>query len=214
MQVLFKKTRELINKIDQFIDLTAEANLHFRRALDFYLDDRCEEFDERSNTIREFEHRADAVRRDIEGQLYIQTLIPESRGDVLGILENMDYITDNAKATILAFSIEQPDVPVVVSRGYRDLVDPVCLCVESLVQATRAFFVEPMAVKDHLHLVKFYEREADTLAEKTKRDIYALDIHLSHKMQLRDFTHYIDNIADVALEVADRLGIAAIKRIG
>lgn len=80
MQVLFRKTRELIHKIDQFIDLTAEASLHFRRALNFYLDDRRDEFKDRFNTIKEIESRADTVRRDIEGQLYVQTLIPESRG--------------------------------------------------------------------------------------------------------------------------------------
>ncbi len=214
MQVLFRKTRELIHKIDQFIDLTAEASLHFRRALNFYLDDRRDEFKDRFNTIKEIESRADTVRRDIEGQLYVQTLIPESRGDVLGILEYMDYLTDNAKSTILAFSIEQPDIPEDVSNDYRELVDPVCHSVESLVQATRSFFYDLAAVKDHLRLVKFYEREADALVEKTKRDIYAHEIDLARKQQLRDFADYIDNIADAALEVADRLGIAAIKRIG
>ncbi len=214
MQLLFRKTRELINKIDQFIDLTAEASLHFRRALNFYLDRRQVEFDDRFNMIREIESRADTVRRDIEGQLYVQTLIPESRGDVLGILENMDYLTDNAKSTILTFSIEQPVIPDDISKGFRELVDPVCQSVESLVQATRSFFYDLSAVKDHLHLVKFYEREADSIAEKTKRDVFSLDIDLAQKQQLRDFIIHIDNIADVALEVADRLGIATIKRIG
>lgn len=126
----------------------------------------------------------------------------------------MDYLTDNAKSTILAFSIEQPDIPEDVSNDYRELVDPVCHSVESLVQATRSFFYDLAAVKDHLRLVKFYEREADALVEKTKRDIYAHEIDLARKQQLRDFADYIDNIADAALEVADRLGIAAIKRIG
>ncbi|PKL38401.1 MAG: DUF47 domain-containing protein [Spirochaetae bacterium HGW-Spirochaetae-1] len=213
MHTLFNRTNELIRKIDQFIDLTAQSSLLFKLALKLYLEKRYDEFENRFISLKQIENQADAVRKDIESQLYEQTLIPESRGDVLGLLENMDYIADSAKSTMLEFSIERPWVPENIGKGMLELAEPVNKAVESLVYAVRAYFYDINAVKDHLHLVKFYEREADTQTEKIKRDLFAMDIELACKTQLGGFIRRIDNLADEALQVADRLNIATIKRV-
>jgi hypothetical protein len=42
--------------------------------------------------------------------------------------------------------------------------------------------------------------------------IFAGDLELARKAQLRNFVEHIDNIADAAEDVADRLAIYAIKR--
>ena len=84
--------------------------------------------------------------------------------------------------------------------------------VESLVLASRAFFRNIAAVSDHMHKVMFYEKEADKVSTKLKRAIFASDLPLSHKVHLRDFVEHIDNVADRAEDVADRLTIYAIKR--
>jgi len=210
---LFGKTKELVVKIDSFIDLTSQSVLHFRQALHFFLDDRFEDFEERLNVIREVENKADDLRKDVEAQLYRQTLIPESRGDVLGILESMDSIIDRVKYTVFEFSIEKPDIPDKQKKRFLELIEPVVKSVESLVFASRAFFYDINAVKDHLHLVKFYEKEADIISEKMKREVFNSDLDLTRKIQLRYFTHHIDTVADKAEEVSDRLSIATIKRI-
>jgi predicted phosphate transport protein (TIGR00153 family) len=213
MNFLFKRTDELILKIDQFINLTEEGSLHFQKALFLFLEGRMDEFEARFAIIRENESRGDSIRKDIEGKLYTQTLIPESRGDVLDILETMDGILDTAKSTMLEFSIEKPVVPETIARGMEELSEPVVRSVKSLASGVHAYFDNINAVKEHLHLVKYYERDADTLAEKVKRDVFSLNIYLSNKLQLRDFIVRIDSIADEALKVADRLSIATIKRI-
>lgn len=213
MYSLFKNTNDLIRKIDNFIDLTAQSGLHFRQGLKFYSENRFDEFEERLYIIRETENSADAVRKDVEAQLYSRTLIPESRGDVLGILESMDKIINQTKEVTLDFSIERPEVPEKITKGFMELAEPVIKAIESLVFAARAFFYDINAVKDHLHLIKFYEKEADNLAEKIKREIFELDIDLARKMQLVSFTSKIDALADWSEEVSDRIAIATIKRI-
>jgi len=213
MVSLFNKTKDLIVKIDSFIDLTAQSVLHFKTGMKYYLENREEDFEKRLETIREVENKADVLRKDIETQLYTQTLIPESRGDVLGILEAMDSIINRGKYTMFEFSIEKPVVPDELKEDLIELAENVVKCVESLVFASRAFFYEINAVKDHLHLVKFYEKEADNLSEKIKRHIFRMDLDLIRQMQLRYFTHHIDTLADKSEEVADRLSIATIKRI-
>ena len=80
-------------------------------------------------------------------------------------------------------------------------------------KAMRSFFVKPIDVKNYLHKVYFYEKEADSISESIKRAVFAnKDLKLSEKIHLRYFTLHIDTIADKAEDVADRLGIYTIKR--
>jgi len=56
------------------------------------------------------------------------------------------------------------------------------------------------------------QTEADTVSHKLMAAMFASDMDLSHKNQLRHFILHIDNIADVAEDAADRLAIFALKR--
>ena len=84
--------------------------------------------------------------------------------------------------------------------------------VEHLVLASRAFFRNPDAVFDSLHKVSFFEKEADKISTALKREIFGLDIDIGMKVHLKSFVEYIDNVANDAEDVADRLSIYAIKR--
>lgn len=213
MNSFFNKTRHLVLKIDTFIDLTFGAGLAFKEGLKKYIQGDLDGFEENLMYLTKMEHQADGIRKDIEAQLYVQTLIPESRGDVLEILESMDNIIDYAKSTMLDLSIEKPKIPEKIKKEFSELAEPVVKTIDELVSAVRAYFYDVNSVKNYLHKVKFYEKEADKLAEKIKREVFAMKIDLSHKNQLRYFITHIDILADKAEDVSDRLAIAAIKRI-
>ena len=87
MYSIFRVTKDLVMKIDTYIDLVCESVLHFEEGLKLYLSGKDSEFNERLDIIKILEGRADDLRQEIEAQLYVQTLIPESRGDVLQILQ-------------------------------------------------------------------------------------------------------------------------------
>jgi len=209
---LFQKTRVLETQMDEFLSIVSESGLLFKEAIKLYLEERFDEFEERRKQVNELERRGDNLRREIEMQLYTNTLIPESRGDVLGLLESIDSITNTAKQTLLEFSIEKPAILPELKQDYAELADCGVQAVEALVMATRAFFRDIQAVKDHLHKVMFYEKEADQIAEKLRRKIFSADIELSRKNHLRYITHHIGYLSDRAEDVADRLVISTIKR--
>ncbi len=213
MPILFNKTKQLVRKIDNFIDLTAQVGMHFKLAVTSYTGNKFDDFESRLATIVSMENQADQLSRDIEAQLYRQTLIPESRGDVLGILESMDNIIDAIKAATTEFSIEHPEIPEVLNEDVLLLIENVAATIDALTAAVRAYFYDVYSIKDNINKLKFYEKESDVIADKVKRKIFAMDFDLSKKMHLRTFVRHIDNPADIAENVADRLSIAAIKRI-
>src|SRR5690554_6845631 len=90
---LFRRTRTLEAQIDEFFDLATEATTIFERAVKGYLESGPgDDFDSALEHISNLESRADVLRRNIEAELTEHTLIPDLRGDVLRLLENMDHL--------------------------------------------------------------------------------------------------------------------------
>lgn len=210
---LFNKTRILERQIDEFFDKVAEAGLVFSRALKMYLAvGVCDEFDALLNQESDIEGKADNLRRNIEMELYAQTLIPDLRGDVLRLLEDMDKLINMYEGNLHRISIQQPDVPEQFHAGYLELTGTAVTCVELVVMAARSFFRDINSVRDHNAKVIFHETEADKLSSKLQRAIFTSDLSLERKMHLRYFVERIDDLANAAEDVADTLAIYAIKR--
>jgi predicted phosphate transport protein (TIGR00153 family) len=209
---LFKSSKVLESQIDDFLDTVAEGSLVFREGVTAYLSADTEAFSGAITKIDKLESRADKLSREVEAHLYRHSLIPEHRGDVLGLLENTDNIIDRMKTSLHQFSVEQPEIPTACNDGFRKLAEASCLAAESVVIAARAFFRDADAVKDHLYKVHHYEKEADQISDTLKRQVFASDLDLAHKIHLRYFALNVELVSDKAEEVADRLAIYAIKR--
>ena len=146
-------------------------------------------------------------------RLYRESLIPDHRGDVLGLLENIDNVIDEAKKTLAQFAVERPEIPSDLAPDYLELARAGTQAAQHLVSAVRAFFRDLTVVPDHIHKVYFYEKEADRLADRLKRKIFTRDdLDLAHKIHLRYFCLHVETLSDRAEEVADRLAIYTIKR--
>jgi len=212
MAILFKTTKQLESQIDEYLDAVSQGGLIFIEAVKNYVEKKVDDFSERLKLIIDFEHKADQLRRTIENRLYTQTLIPEHRSDVWGLLEHTDDLLDTMKETIEQLDIENPEIPSELNSNFIELTEVSVKAAEELVQTARAFFKEITAVKDHLHKVYFYEHEADRIGNNLKRLAFQMDMDLSTKFHLRYFVLNIQNVSDRAEDVADRLTIYTIKR--
>lgn len=210
---LFGRTRAIEQQIDEFLDKVAESGIVFSRALRVYLKQgACEEFEAFLAQENKIEGRGDTLRRTIEAELYLQTLIPDLRADVLRLLEDMDTIVNNYEGNLFRLSIQQPDIPDTYHAGFLELCDTVIQCVDTVVLAARAFFRDINAVRDYTNRTIFLETEADKLSTRLQRAIFSSELPLERKMHLRYFVERIDDLANGAEDVADTLAIYTIKR--
>jgi len=211
--MIFKKTKSLESKMDAFLDKISEAGIEYRRGIKNYMKNNHEDFERHLQQVTKLEHEADELRKNIETRLYTQTLVPESRGDILALMETSDDVIGRAKDTLVELSIEKPDVPAEFKSGFIELARSTSRALEEMVLALRAFMRDPINVRNYLHKVYHYEKESDRLAEELKRSIFASEeLQLSHKIHLRYFTLHVDMLADLSEDVADRLAIYTIKR--
>ena len=154
----------------------------------------------------------DDLRRNIEVELYRRTLIPDLRGDVLQLLENIDDLNNIYKADLFRISVQQPDILVAFRPDFLQLAQTAVTCVDSLVAAARSFFTDIDTVREKIREVVRLESEADEISSPLQRKIFSSDLDLAHKTNLRYFVERIDELANQAEDVADQLAIYAIKR--
>jgi uncharacterized protein len=212
MDLLLRKTKQLEQQIDNYLELVVKGAQVFREGLQCYLDLNLDQFTEQVEQLDLLEGQGDTLRRTIETTLYLETLIPESRGDVLGLMESTDKVLNRLANTISQFGVEHPVILEPWKIYFKDLVDVVAHSVESMVVAIRSYFTENEKVRDNINRVMFFEKESDKLSDKIKRMVYDSDIDLAHKNHVRYFVYHIELIADDAEDVTDRLTIATIKR--
>lgn len=210
---LFRRTKDLEGQIDEFLDNLSESAVMFRLGVRTFLKEGVNgEFKQKLKAVNKLESEADELRRNIEKELYTHTLIPDARGDVLGLIETLDHVLNLFEGALWAIAIEKPDIPEEFEPDFRKLTNMVVQAADALVLAARSFFRSPHMVGDYNHKVLVYEKEADKISTRLKTDIFDSDLSLSHKVHLRNFVELIDNVADWAEDVADRLAIYAIKR--
>ena len=183
-----------------------------REAIRSYLSGDDEDFQSRLKMVADYEKRADELRKSTETMLYTHSLIPDSRADVLELLENLDNIIDRAKQIVREFDVQQPDVEIGYLDLYEEVTNKSVKAVEQVVAAARAFFLNESGLRDCITKVDFYETEADRAGLRLKKQIFQSELDLARKHHLRYFADALESLSDIAQEVSEKLAIASIKR--
>ncbi len=214
MSIFFNKVSMLEAEIEAMLDEISQAGMIFIAAIRDYFNEDMKKFHGRLKIIMKLESDVDNMRREIRYKLYTQMLIPESRGDVLSLLENIDNVIDAVKDVLIQFDIEKPHIPESLHRDFIELSKSSTKAVNSTVKAARSFFKEIYLINDYISKTYFYEHEADVSESIIKRKVFSSEEYgdLAQKMQIRDFAVLIAGISDEAESVCERLSVAAIKR--
>ncbi|HPK05678.1 MAG TPA: DUF47 family protein [Bacteroidales bacterium] len=210
----FKHSNKSIELIERFLNIVDQGSVIFKEGVSNYLQNNNESFLDNVKTLSGLETEADIIKREIESILYTQSLMPQLRGDILKLLESLDNILDLAKSNLYQFDVEIPFIPVEIHQDLVKLTELSCSAIESVIPAAKAYFRKPDSIKESLHRVYLFEKEADKLADSIKRRVFheMLNLKLSEKFHLRYFTLHIETLSDAAQEVADLLSIMAIIR--
>ena len=210
---LFGKTKALESQIDEFLDTVSEGGMVFEQGYAAYVANGVDEqVEQKLHQIRELKTRGDELRRTIERWLYTEMLLPDSRGDVLSLLDDLGDLLREFKHYFVNMTIERPQIPDEVKGDFRQMTAAAVSSAEFTVQAARAFFRDFQAVRDHIHKIAFYEAESDTVALRINTAIFRSDLPLAQKMHVTNTVKAVDGLADQAKDTGDRLSIYAIKR--
>lgn len=209
-----KKADILVENIDKFFNTIDSALLVFKDGVRNYLYSNTEAFNENLQTMSHLATEASMLRRTVENDLYTQTALVRSRGDIMRLLEKMGHIATTLNDSLLQFEIENPFVPAELNNDFLKLTELSTLAVETALPSAKAYFRAPEDVAEKIQRVYFYESETNKCAQAIKRKVFheMMNIKLSEKFHLRYFALHIENLSDAAVSVADQLSVMAIKR--
>ena len=212
--IFFRKSDKTIRLIDSFLSYIDQGAIIFKEGVKNYLMGNRENFVDNLKTLSSLESDADIARRKIENILYTRSLMPQLRGDIMRLLEELDDIIDMAKDNLFQFDVEAPMIPAELNQDLIKLTELSVYAIESVVPAVHDYFRGPDLVKEKIHRVYLFEKEADKLADHIKRKVFQdmNNLHLSEKFHLRYFTLHIEMLSDAAKRAADLLTVMAIKR--
>lgn len=209
-----KKRNQAIDNIENLFNTIDKASLVFKDGVKNYLYNSSEEFNQNLSAIASLEADTSILRREIENNLYTQTALVRSRGDIMRLLERMENIVDIMSNVLSQFEIETPYIPSELNNDFMKLTDLSTLSIETAIPAARAYFRIPDTITDKIHRVYFYEKETDKHSKAIKRHVFHNmdNLKLSEKFHLRYFALHIENLSRAAAKVADQLSVMSIKR--
>ena len=158
------------------------------------------------------ESLADDIRKEVEVMMYSKSLFPESRGDIMGLLETMDRVPNQAEAIVKMTLIQRVLMPEEFHSQFLRLIAVCCRCVDAMLEAAEKLFVDFTIATVAVGKVDELESEADGIEDSLIERIFLSDLEPINKLLLRDLVKETSTICDRAENVGDRIRIMVAKR--
>ena len=214
MPIFFwKREQEIEQFMDQYIEEARSCLDIFKNCMFAMLEDSTsEQSAEFVKQVDYAESRADHTRHKIEFELYSKALMPESRGDLLGLVEAIDRVPNWAEEVAYDIHLQRIVFPPHLLDQFKNLVEMNVECFHVLQSALTALFTDINAVFQLTQDVDRIEGEIDEKERDLIRAVFDIDERLSYLTLLHRMIRRICDISDKTENVADRLVVLAAKR--
>jgi predicted phosphate transport protein (TIGR00153 family) len=213
MSLFWKREKAARALIEEYFRAADEAMKQFERAIDCYLDQGPgEKFCGADERLGQCESRADELRDQIELLLYSRALLPESRGDILGLLEAFDHMPNLAETVIFMIYTQRIAVPAEYRDRFREFVKRNLEAYRLVRTAVDLLLSDPDRVRETYPAVDAKESEVDQLERSLIYDIFGSKLERCDMMLLRELISRVGDISDSAERVGRRLELISLKR--
>jgi len=213
--MIFKnRQKQVTDGIRRYLDKARECVSGFDRSFKAYCESGdLEELRKAVKTVHAAESEADDIRREIEDMMYSHALFPESRGDILGLLETLDHVPNQSESVIRDVLNQYISVPQDLRPRLFDLVDVSMRAVDAVFEATDRVFTRYQEAAEMIGKIDQLESEADGVEAQCLQRIFSSDLRGMDKILLRDLVRAVGAIADRSEDVGDRIRIMVAKRM-
>lgn len=208
-----RKQRLIENHVFDYLEQWGKCLEDFKSAMDVYLTEGLgEKFDYYVEHTHKMESRADDLRKKIEWEMYSKALLPESRGDILGLLETMDKIPNKAESILYQIQLQRLRWPEELTRSLRRIVDLTCEAIQLVYEAAKALISQEGDIHQLADGIDDKESECDHAERDIIARIFAMDIDTAEKALLKELIIELGTLTDRAENVSDRLTLLSVKR--
>ena len=210
---LFKKEHRVESLIYDYLDTLKLTQNNFSEALSVCLvEPQCEDFYFLIEQTHKFESKADDIREEIKSMMYEKVLIPESRGDITGLLDEIDEIPHLFESILYLVQIQKLTIPDFIVLDIKELVRISLECCALLVRQVVALFKKTEDIRSLVATIDTNESHCDHIERRMITKVFDSDMDPFKKLQIRELIKKIGDIADQADRVSKRINIINLKR--
>lgn len=212
-RLFFKKQRQIEMLINEYLENLKKSKEHFHEALNTCLESGiCSDFDFQIKLTHKFESRADDVREEIKTLMYEKVLLPESRGDIMGLLEAMDQVPRLFERILFMLRTQKLTIPDFLLLDVAELLDVSTESCDLMLRQVETLFQRREGIRDLVSTIDLNESHADHIERRILSKIFDSEIDPFQKLQLKDLIVNMGEITDQIDRVSKRVNIIGMKR--
>lgn len=210
---LFKKENRVETLIFEYMDMLKLIRKSFLDAINTCLEDRqCENFDFLIRQTHKYESRADDIRDEINNLMYSKALIPDSRGDIMQLIESIDMIPHLFERVLFIMQTERVSIPDFISLDVKDLIRISLECCDLLSKQLALHLKQKPGIRALLGTIDTNESHCDHIERRIISKIFDSDLDPFIKLQLKELIVTMGEISDQADRVSKQINIINMKR--
>lgn len=210
--IMFKRQNRVEEMINNYVHHFLECIESFKTGMKCYLEKGTgADFDYWVNKTHKEESALDDLRRTIEMELYSKALLPESRGDILGLLETTDRIPNKVESILFQIQCENIKLPHDLLSDLETLLQQSYESCNAVGEAIKNLFQKRDKIMELTRKIDQYESFCDHIERRMITKIFKSDIDTGEKVVLKQLILQIGDITDAAENVSDRITISSVK---
>lgn len=209
---LWRTEKRLQEKLEAYLSQVMSSLGRLKDAFPLGLDGTFARQTDLANPVHEMESVADDMRRELELELYSGKLLPDSRAEMLALVESIDRISNVAENIVDFFSIQKAAVPQELHAGVQGLLLKSLETCAAMSETVRLLLDDLSKIRACAEEVDQLESQCDRRERRLLRRLFDLELELAHKLHVRELVGSIGSLADHAENVADMVERMAVKR--
>jgi predicted phosphate transport protein (TIGR00153 family) len=213
LRFFFKKEHQLETLIYSYLENLEFVCSHFVKGLNLCLEvGTCDDFDFIAEQTHKFESKADDIREEINQLMYSKALIPESRGDILGLLEAIDQIPRYFELVLNMIQTQKLIIPEFLIADIRELINISIESCNLIIKQVDIMLKKKEGIRALLSAIDQNESHCDHIERRMITRIFDSDLDPFQKLQLKEMVVVLGEISDQADRVSKRINIITMKR--
>ncbi len=210
---LFKKEKQVQVLIFNYLDTLKLAQDNFTKALDSCLEGGCRtEADFFIDRTHKYESKADDIREEIKSLMYGKALVPDSRGDIMGLLESIDIIPHRFERILYIIQTQKLEIPGFLVLDIKELIRISLECCDLMDKQVRALLSKTNGIRSLMNTIDANESHCDHIERRIIVKVFDSELDPFCKLQLKDLIVQMGDISDEADRVSRRINIISMKR--
>ncbi len=214
LKFFFKKQQQVESLIYEYLGTLKIAKERFHDAINTCLASPgvCDTFDFLREQTHKFESKADDIREEIKTLMYGKALIPESRGDILGLLEEMDQIPRLLELILRMIETQKLLIPDFIVEDFKHLLEISLESCDLLFKEVEGLFKKKEEIRALVAKIDHNESRCDHIERRIITKIFDSHIDPFQKLQLKEMVIIMGEISDQTDRVSKRVHIISLKR--